>query len=108
MSRIQMTGDTDMRKILILATLATFGAATIAAAADDAERGCRQGAQADPISANDMKARIDKLGYDVRRLKSDDGCFKTTLIERNSGGAVRATFNAATGELVRAGLASRG
>ncbi len=29
-------------------------------------------------------------------------------IERNSGGAVRATFNAATGELVRASPASRG
>ena len=97
-----------MRTILILATLATLGAAIAPAAADDVERGCRQGAQAGPISADDMKTRIDKLGYDVRRFKNDDGCFKTTLIERNSGGAVRATFNAATGELVRAGLASRG
>jgi hypothetical protein len=97
-----------MRNILILATLATLGAAITPAVADDLERGCRQGAQANPISADDLKARIDKLGYDVRRLKNDDGCFKTTLIERNSGGAVRATFNAATGELVRASLASRG
>jgi hypothetical protein len=97
-----------MRKILILATLATLGAATTPAAADDVGRGCRQGAQANPISADDMKARIDKLGYDVGRFKNDDGCFKTTLIERNSSGAVRATFNAATGELVRASLASRG
>lgn len=97
-----------MRNILILATLATLGAAITPAAADDVERGCRQGTQANPISADDMKARIDKLGYDVRRFKNDDGCFKTTLIERNSGGAVRATFNAATGELVRASPASRG
>jgi Peptidase propeptide and YPEB domain len=95
-----------MRKTLILATLATLVAATIPAAADDQERG--QSAQANPVSADEMKARIDKLGYDVRRLKSDDGYFKTIIVDRNSGGAVRATFNAATGELVRARLASRG
>ena len=96
-----------MRKILILATLATLGAVTIPAAAENLN-GRGQGPQANPISADEMKARIDKLGYDVRRLKSDDGYFKTIIAERNSGGAVRASFNAATGELVRANLASRG
>jgi hypothetical protein len=96
-----------MRKIFILATLATLAVATIPAAADNFDRR-GQGAQANPISVDEMKARIDQLGYDVRRLKSDDGHFKTIIVERNSGGAVRATFNAATGELIRANLASRG
>lgn len=96
-----------MRMMLILATLGILGAAINAAAADDVERGCRQGPQASAISADEMKARIDKLGYDIRRLTSDDGCFKTDIVERNSGGVVRATFNATTGELVRARLASR-
>jgi hypothetical protein len=98
--------EIDMRKILILATLATLAAATIPAAAGNFDRR-GQGARASPISADEMKARIDQLGYDVRRLKSDDGYFNTIIVERNNGGAVRATFNAATGELVRASLASR-
>jgi hypothetical protein len=92
-----------MRKILILATLATLASATIPAAADNVGRR----GQADLISADEMKARIDKLGYDVRRIKSDNGYFKTIIVERNSGGAVRAIFNAVTGEFVRASLASR-
>ncbi len=96
-----------MRKFVILATLATLGATIVSAAAANAERACRQSRETKAIAADDMKARIDKLGYDVRRLKSDDGCFRTTIVDRNSGGAVRALFNAATGELVRASLASR-
>jgi len=96
-----------MRKFVILATLATLGATIVPAAADNAERACRQSRETKAISTDDMKARIDQLGYEVRSLKSDDGCFRTTIVDRNSGGAVRALFNAATGELVRASLASR-
>ena len=51
-----------------------------------------------------MRTKIGELGYDVRRLDTDDGCFKAYIVDRESGGAVKATFSATTGELVRARL----
>lgn len=90
-----------MRKMLILATLAALGAATVPAAADNA--GCQQGA----MSVSDLKARIDGFGYDLSSLMNDDGFYKTHIVDRASGGVVRAVFSAATGELVRASLVWR-
>jgi len=49
-----------------------------------------------------MKQKIDALGYDVRRLKADDRAFKARIVDRESGGAVKATFDIATGERMRA------
>ena len=90
-----------MRKILTLATVTFLCGAITPALADETEQGCVQAPMATSISADTMKYRIDDLGYDVRRLKMDDGCFKAHIIERISGGAVTATFST-TGELVRA------
>ena len=90
-----------MRKILTLATIAFLGGTIAPALADNAEYSCAQAATAMSISADMMKSRIDDLGYDVRRLKMDDGCFKARIVERTSGGALTATFST-TGELVRA------
>jgi hypothetical protein len=90
-----------MRKILTLATITFLGGAIAPALADNAEHGCVEASTATSISADTMKSRIDDLGYDVRRLKMDDGCFEAHIIERMSGGAVTATFST-TGELVRA------
>jgi len=96
-----------MRKMLILATLATLGAATAPAVAADAERGCQQGPQANAISADALKARIAGFGYDVSSLMGDDGFYNTHIVDRGTGGVVRAIFSAATGELVRASLVAR-
>lgn len=96
-----------MRKMLILATLAALGAATVPAVADDAARGCQQDPQANAISADVLKARIAGFGYDVSSLMSDDGFYNTHIVDRGSGGVVRAIFSAATGELVRASLVWR-
>jgi hypothetical protein len=53
-----------------------------------------------------MKQKIEALGYDIRRLKVDDGVFNAKIVDRQSGGIVKANFDHATGELVRAKLAS--
>jgi hypothetical protein len=90
-----------MRKILTLATVTLLCGAATSALADGTGHGCVQAPVATSISADTMKSRIDDLGYDVRRLKMDDGCFKAHIIERLSGGAVTATFST-TGDLVRA------
>lgn len=56
------------------------------------------------ISAETMKQKMENLGYDVQRLEIEHGNFEVHLIEKNSGGAVKALFHGVTGELVRAEL----
>ena len=90
-----------MRKIPGLAAIAVLAGA-ISPAFADVKHDCGRTDQATAISADTMKTRIDRLGYDVRRLDTDDGCFKAYIVDRESGGAVKATFSATTGELVRA------
>jgi hypothetical protein len=58
------------------------------------------------ISPTKMKARLNDLGYDVRRIEMEHGKFDARVVERQSGRTVKATFNAHTGELVRAKLES--
>jgi hypothetical protein len=88
-----------MRKTAMIAMAAMFALASIQAWADD------QSPQGQTISIDAMKQKIDDLGYEVRRLKIDDGTFKALIVERESGGAVKATFSAQNGELIKARLA---
>ncbi len=90
-----------MRTILVLATMGVIGVAGAAYAMDRAQ----DKATGPAISTEQMKAQIDKLGYDVRHMKQDDGAYKTHLVDRDTGGNVDARFDSRTGELVRAKLA---
>ena len=90
-----------MRTILALATLAVVGLAGAAYATDQA----RDNATERTIPADQMKATIGKLGYDVDRMKKDDGAYKARLIDRDSGGMVKAAFDDKTGALMHAKLA---
>ena len=94
-----------MRKIAALTAITLFVALGGSALADGNNGPCRHDRQNHPISAREMTKKIDKLGYDVRRLKTDDGCFKAQIIERENGGVVEATFSRTTGELISARLA---
>lgn len=90
-----------MRTILALAALVAVTAAGAAYATDrTADK-----VQDRVISAEQMKARIDSLGYDVDRIEKDDGAYKARLTDRDSGGKVKARFDPKTGELKRAKLA---
>jgi hypothetical protein len=53
-----------------------------------------------------MKQKIDNLGYDVRRIETERSCFEAEILDRVSGGGVKATFSRANGELLWAKLAS--
>jgi hypothetical protein len=79
---------------------------TGAAVADEEARAKRNVPQAQRISVDEMKARLDKLGYDIRRLEQDHNRYEIYAIDRGSGGAIEAKFDAVTGELIRAKLAS--
>ena len=90
-----------MRTILALAAAAMIGVTGAAYATDQApDKG-----QDRVITAGQMKAAIGELGYDVDRIEKDDGNYKARLTDRDSGGKVKATFDAKTGELMHAKLA---
>lgn len=54
------------------------------------------------ISVESMKQKIGELGYEVKRLKAEHGYYEAHVVEKQSGGAVKAHFDMKTGELVRA------
>lgn len=93
-----------MRYIFALAMIAGLGASGVALADNDG-RGRATGAQERAMSAADMTAKFDELGYDIRRLTSDDAHYKAYMVDRESGGAVKVKLDKASGELIGAKLA---
>jgi len=91
-----------MRTLLTLATIAITGVAGAAYASDHAQDNTKAGRA---ISAEQMKAGMEQLGYDVQRMERDDGAYELYLVDRDSGGKVKAHFDIKTGELTRAKLA---
>jgi hypothetical protein len=59
------------------------------------------------ISVETLKAKVEALGYVVRRARIDDGCHKVYITDKASGGEVEAYYNPATGELVQAKLGKK-
>jgi Peptidase propeptide and YPEB domain len=90
-----------MRTLLTLAAIAITGVAGAAYASDQAQDNKAGRA----ISAEQMKAGMEQLGYDVQRMERDDGAYELYLVDRDSGGKVTAHFDIKTGELTRAKLA---
>ena len=80
-----------------------FAGATLAR---EESRPKQDNSQEQRISPSEMKTRLNDLGYDVRRIEAEHGKVDARLVERRSGRSVKATFNARTGELVRAKLES--
>jgi len=93
-----------MRTILALATLAVIGMAGAGYASDRAA----DNAGGSVITAEQIKTKVDQLGYDVEHMKKDDDAYKARLIDRDSGGTVKARFDGKTGELMHARLARGG
>lgn len=89
-----------MRKQMIFAALLGFALTAPALADDHAKDGADR--MRDAVSAPAMRQKIDALGYDVLRLKSEHGRFFARIIDRQSGGGVDAEFSARTGDLIRA------
>lgn len=94
-----------MRTKLVLAAFVVIGAAGAAYATDQARDEARKNQIVHAVPADQMKANIDRLGYDIDYMKKDDGAYKMRLTDRASGGKVSAAFNANTGELMQAKLA---
>jgi len=56
------------------------------------------------IAEEAVKKNVQNLGYEVRRVRFDDGCYKVYITEKTTGSEVEAYYDPASGELVRAKL----
>ncbi|MFZ5790217.1 MAG: PepSY domain-containing protein [Pseudomonadota bacterium] len=94
-----------MRKTLSVAAVALIAGIGGPAFAED-RRDCEGEAGPSQVSEEALVKKIDDLGYDVRRFEADDGCFEAHVVDRESGGAVKAIYSRIDGELLRAKPAS--
>jgi hypothetical protein len=86
-----------MKKIILAATvLATMFAA--AARAEDSHS-CGNVAQDKWMSKDALKAKATAMGYDVRKIKVEGGCYEVYAIDAK-GNKVESLFNPETGEML--------
>ncbi len=55
-----------------------------------------------PMTTDAMTRKVNDIGYDVRRLEAKQGRYEAHLVDRESGGGVKAHFDGRSGELLRA------
>jgi hypothetical protein len=65
---------------------------------------CPKVAREQMIPVETVVQKVTGMGYEVRRVRFDDGCYKVYITDKTTGGEVEAYYNPATGELARARL----
>ncbi len=80
-----------------LALLSAAAAATPTLAADE---DCPYHPQSQWMSQDAMTAKAKTLGYDVRGVKADDGCYQVKGYDKD-GNRVQAYFDPVSGELLK-------
>ena len=88
-----------MRKIITItaASLMVAGAFPAYASSDDAY--CRQQSDGERMSIQDITAKVADMGYDVRKVESDDGCYEVYATDTN-GARFEIKLHPVTGEVV--------
>lgn len=93
-----------MRYVLATAMTVLAASASMPASAQRGGDYCPKVAQEQMVPVETVEQKVKAMGYEVRRVRFDDGCFKVYITEKASGGEVEAYYNPANGELVRAKL----
>lgn len=90
-----------MRKIIALTTAGLLAALTVPALAssDDDDVSCRA-ASGHQMSVQDITAKVSGMGYTVRKVERDHGCYEVKATDAN-GARVELKLNPATGAIVR-------
>ena len=90
-----------MRKMLPLAALvvAVVGAAPAFAEKEGAGANCGNAPRADWLSEEAIKAKAVALGYDVRSVKAEDGCYELKAVDKTNA-KVELYLHPVTGEVV--------
>ncbi|MBO3761206.1 PepSY domain-containing protein [Ciceribacter sp. L1K23] len=84
-----------MKKLIILSLMTLSAAAGIARASENHECNVPKDKW---MTEDAMKAKAVELGYDVRQVKVEDGCYEVYGIK--DGKKVEAIFNPETGEQI--------
>lgn len=88
-----------MRKIIALSAAGFLATASLPALAssDDVSCGNVSGQQ---MSVQNIAAKVSGMGYDVRKVERDDGCYEVYATDKN-GARVELKLNPVTGEIVK-------
>ncbi len=88
-----------MKKLLILSTSAVTLALSspVLASDDDAYCGKTEG---QPMQLEAVKAKVAEKGYEVRRIKREDGCLEVYAIDKNRA-RVELYVNPVSGVIVK-------
>lgn len=89
-----------MKTTLLTATLLAALVPAGAALADDDDRACGNAPRDQWMSEDALKARVTELGYQVRGIDTDDGCYEVYAVDGN-GVRSEIYFNPVSGEIVR-------
>ncbi len=86
-----------MNKVLALTALTLTLANSVSAFASD-DAACGNAAPDQWMSQDAIKAKATDLGYEVRRVKVEDGCYEVYGIDKN-GAKVELYMNPVTGTI---------
>lgn len=89
-----------MRKFIAPATAMLLASFTIPAlASNDDNIQCRS-TSGKHLSVQDITAKVSGMGYTVRKVKRDDGCYEVKATDK-TGTRVELKLNPATGAIVK-------
>ena len=89
-----------MRKILTIAAAGFMFAATLPAHASSDDVSCGSPATGQKLSIEAITAKVTEMGYDVRKVESDDNCYEVYAIDKN-GERFELYINSVSGALVK-------
>jgi len=84
---------------VIPAALVLLGGVAVTSPAFADEEKCPDRAASEWMSQEAITAKAKDLGYDVRKIKKEDGCWEVKGYDKN-GKRIEAYFDPATGEVV--------
>lgn len=83
-----------MYKLIVAAVaIAAFSAPALAS-----ENSCSSAPQSQWMSKNDIKAKYTKMGYEVRQIKTENGCYE--IYAMKNGERFSAALNPVSGKVV--------
>ncbi|MGD9869027.1 MAG: PepSY domain-containing protein [Hyphomicrobiales bacterium] len=88
-----------MNKFIAVSAVALFAATAVPAHATDDVR-CRAEPGAPKLSVQAVSAKVEAMGYTVREVEMDDGCYEVEGRDRN-GAKVEFKLHPVTGEIVK-------
>ena len=91
-----------MRMLRILASLALTAGAAAPALADDDGADCGNAPRDQWMSQDAAKSKAIELGYEVRRVQEEGGCYGLYAIDKN-GAKVELQMHPVTGAVVKTG-----